>query len=145
TVAFAIGDRALPSNEGCGYVLSMLLRRAVRFAKEIRIEKPFMYKLVPTVGEIMNDFYPEVTEQKEHIANIIEVEEVRFHETLNEGLEILSQIIDKEKAKSSNVFPGEEVFRLYDTYGFPKELTEEYVADLGFTIDEEGYETEMNK
>lgn len=145
TVAFAIGDRALPSNEGRGYVLRRLLRRAVRFAKEIGIEKPFMYKLVPTVGEIMNDFYPEVTEQKEHIANIIEVEEVRFHETLNEGLEILSQIIDKEKAKSSNVFPGEEVFRLYDTYGFPKELTEEYVADLGFTIDEEGYETEMNK
>ena len=145
TVAFAIGDHALPSNEGRGYVLRRLLRRAVRFAKEIGIEKPFMYKLVPIVGDIMNDFYPEVTEQKEHIANIIEVEEVRFHETLNEGLEILSNIIEKEKAKSSDVFPGEEVFRLYDTYGFPKELTEEYVADLGFTIDEAGYQTEMNK
>src|SRR5699024_12635167 len=104
TVALARGGRALPSNEGRGYVLRRLLRSAVRFAKEIGIEKPFMYKRVPTVGEIMNDFYPEVTEQKEHIANIIEVEEVRFHETLNEGLEILSQIIDKEKAKSSNVF-----------------------------------------
>lgn len=145
TVAFAIGDKALPSNEGRGYVLRRLLRRAVRFAKMIGIEEPFMYNLVETVGRIMDDFYPEVTNQKEHIESIIKYEEERFHETLNEGLAMLSQIIEKEKEKESTIFPGEEVFKLYDTYGFPKELTEEYVSEYGFTIDEEGFEREMEK
>lgn len=82
TVAFAIGDGALPSNEGRGYVLRRLLRRAVRYAKQIGIEKPFMFELVPTVGEIMNDFYPEVTEKCEFIQRVIKNEEIRFHETL---------------------------------------------------------------
>ncbi|MEN1969308.1 alanine--tRNA ligase [Lentibacillus sp. N15] len=143
TVAFAIGDNALPSNEGRGYVLRRLLRRAVRFAKKLGIEKPFMYKLVPTVGQIMHGFYPEVLNQKEHIETVIKTEEERFHETLNEGLEILTSIIKKEKENGSTVFPGREVFRLYDTYGFPKELTEEYVAEEGFTIDEAGFAEEM--
>lgn len=145
TVSFAISDGALPSNDGRGYVLRRLIRRAVRFAKEIGIEKPFMYELVATVGEIMKDFYPTVLQQHDFIQNIIKVEEERFHETLNEGLDILTTIIEKEKAKHSTVFPGEEVFRLYDTYGFPKELTAEYVEQLGFSIDEEGYEREMEK
>ncbi|UJL44924.1 alanine--tRNA ligase [Virgibacillus sp. NKC19-16] len=145
TVSFAIADGAVPSNEGRGYVLRRLLRRAVRFAKEIGIEKPFMHELVQTVGEIMKDFYPEVLKQKEFVENIVRVEEERFHETLNDGLEILTSIIEKEKSKGSTVFPGVEVFRLYDTYGFPKELTEEYVEQQGFTIDEEGFNTEMEK
>jgi len=145
TVAFAIGDSALPSNEGRGYVLRRLLRRAVRFAKQIGIEEPFMYKLVPTVGKIMNDFYPEVLNQQDYIENIIKIEEERFHETLNEGLNMLTTIVAKEKEKNSTVFPGVEIFKLYDTYGFPKELTEEYVADFGFTIDEEGFNQEMEK
>ncbi|SHF66786.1 alanine--tRNA ligase [Ornithinibacillus halophilus] len=145
TVSFAIGDGALPSNEGRGYVLRRLLRRAVRFAKEIGIERPFMYELVETVGNIMKDFYPQVMNQQEFIANIIKVEEERFHETLNDGLEILTTIIDKEKSSGSSVFPGKEVFRLYDTYGFPKELTEEYVEQHGFTIDEAGFNEEMEK
>lgn len=145
TVAFAIGDSALPSNEGRGYVLRRLLRRAVRFAKQIGIEKPFMYKLVPTVGEIMQDFYPEVLNQKDYIENIIKMEEKRFHETLHDGLEILSTIIEKEKKQGKAIFPGVEVFRLYDTYGFPKELTEEYVAEQGFSIDEAGFHKEMEK
>ncbi|RDW21705.1 alanine--tRNA ligase [Oceanobacillus chungangensis] len=145
TVSFAIGDGAIPSNEGRGYVLRRLLRRAIRFAKEIGIEKPFMFELVDTVGEIMQEFYPEVTKQKDFIKNIIKVEEERFHETLNDGLEILSTVIEKEKAAGNTVFPGKEVFRLYDTYGFPKELTEEYVEQQGFTIDETGYNTEMEQ
>ncbi|WP_106497060.1 alanine--tRNA ligase [Lentibacillus sp. Marseille-P4043] len=143
TVAFAIGDSALPSNEGRGYVLRRLLRRAVRFAKQIGIEEPFMYKLVPVVGQIMQDFYPEVSNQVSYIENIIKTEEERFHETLNDGLEILTSIIKKEKNNGSTVFPGKEVFRLYDTYGFPKELTEEYVEEEGFTIDEAGFDEEM--
>ncbi|MBO1003433.1 alanine--tRNA ligase [Pseudogracilibacillus auburnensis] len=145
TVAFAIGDHALPSNEGRGYILRRLIRRAVRYAKQIGIEKPFMYKLVPTVGEIMQDYYPEVLEQKEYIMNIIKVEEERFNETLNDGLERLTEILAEEKAKNSTIVPGKEVFKLYDTYGFPKELTEEYVEEYGFTIDEQGFQTEMEK
>src|SRR5690625_4976784 len=145
TVAFAIGDQALPSNEGRGYVLRRLLRRAVRFAKLIGIEKPFMYKLVPTVGNIMKDFYPEVDEREEHIKNVIKNEEERFHETLNDGLTMLQRIINEQKNQESSVFPGEEVFKLYDTYGFPKELTEEYLSEYGFTIDEDGFESEMEK
>ena len=145
TVTFAISDGALPSNEGRGYVLRRLLRRAVRYAKQIGINDPFMYKLVPTVAEIMVDFYPNVNNKQDFIKNVIQTEEERFHETLSEGLAILSEILEREKQKGSNVFPGTEVFRLYDTYGFPKELTEEYVQEAGFTIDEAGFEQEMSK
>ncbi|QHT47248.1 alanine--tRNA ligase [Bacillus sp. SB49] len=145
TVTFAVSDGALPSNEGRGYVLRRLLRRAVRFAKQIGIDKPFMYKLVPQVSNIMVDFYPEVKEKEAFIKNVIKTEEERFHETLNDGLQILSTIMKQESEKGSSVFPGTEVFRLYDTYGFPKELTEEYVAEAGFTIDEAGFREEMEK
>ncbi|SET78019.1 alanyl-tRNA synthetase [Oceanobacillus limi] len=145
TVSFAISDGALPSNEGRGYVLRRLLRRAVRFAKELGIDKPFMYELVQTVGEIMKDFYPEVLKQHDFIQNVIKVEEERFHETLNDGLNILTSIMEREKEKGSTVFPGKEVFRLYDTYGFPKELTEEYVEQQGFHIDEVAFNQEMEK
>ncbi|MGP4074498.1 alanine--tRNA ligase [Halobacillus sp. K22] len=145
TVSFAVSDGALPSNEGRGYVLRRLLRRAVRFAKQIGIDQPFMYKLVPEVAEIMLDFYPEVKEKQSFIQNVIKTEEERFHETLNDGLAMLSTIMKQESEKGSNIFPGTEVFRLYDTYGFPKELTEEYVADAGFIIDEDGFMLEMEK
>ncbi|BAM47200.1 alanine--tRNA ligase [Amphibacillus xylanus] len=143
TVAFAVGDGALPSNEGRGYVLRRLIRRAVRFSKQLQIEKPFMYQLVDVVGDIMKDFYPEVKEKRDFIINVIQKEEERFHETLNDGITILESIINDEQAKQSTVIPGKEVFKLYDTYGFPKELTEEYVAEFGFTIDEAGFEQEM--
>ncbi|MFC7320973.1 alanine--tRNA ligase [Halobacillus campisalis] len=145
TVSFAVSDGALPSNEGRGYVLRRLLRRAVRFAKQIGIDEPFMYKLVPVVAEIMNDFYPEVSKKQDFIQNVIKTEEERFHETLNDGLSILTTIMNQESEKGSNVFPGVEVFRLYDTFGFPKELTDEYVSEAGFTIDEEGFQQEMKK
>lgn len=145
TVSFAIADGALPSNEGRGYVLRRLLRRAIRFSKDIGLEKPFMYELVATVGEIMKDHYPQVLQQKDYIEKIIKIEEERFHETLNDGLEILTTIIAREEAAGKKIFPGVEVFRLYDTYGFPKELTAEYVEQHGFTVDEAGYENEMQK
>ncbi|QTM99915.1 alanine--tRNA ligase [Sediminibacillus dalangtanensis] len=145
TVTFAVSDGALPSNEGRGYVLRRLLRRAVRYAKQIGINRPFMYQLVDSVSDIMGEFYEEVQNKKSFIENVVKTEEERFHETLSEGLAILSEIMENEKQKGSNVFPGEEVFRLYDTYGFPKELTDEYISEAGFTIDEEGFEQEMNK
>ncbi|MBT2686066.1 alanine--tRNA ligase [Bacillus sp. ISL-37] len=143
TVAFAVGDGALPSNEGRGYVLRRLLRRAVRYAKKLNINRPFMYELVPVVGEIMHDFYPEVSEKTDFIQKVIKNEEDRFHETLHEGLAILSELIKKEKEKGSGMVQGEDVFRLYDTYGFPVELTEEYAEEEGLKVDHEGFEKEM--
>ncbi|CRK84244.1 alanine--tRNA ligase [Neobacillus massiliamazoniensis] len=145
TVAFAVGDGALPSNEGRGYVLRRLLRRAVRYAKQININRPFMYELVPVVGEIMHDFYPEVRDKAEFIQKVIKNEEERFHETLHEGLAILASVIKKEKEKGSDTISGADVFRLYDTYGFPVELTEEYAEEEGMKVDHAGFETEMEQ
>ena len=144
TVAFAVGDGALPSNEGRGYVLRRLLRRAVRYAKKINIHRPFMFELVPVVGEIMFDFYPTVKEKSDFIQKVMKSEEERFHETLNEGLSILGEVMEKAKKTNSLVIPGEDVFRLYDTYGFPVELTEEYAEEQGMKIDHEGFEKEMD-
>lgn len=143
TVAFAVGDGALPSNEGRGYVLRRLLRRAVRYAKQININRPFMFELVPVVGDVMADFYPQVNEKTEFIQKVIKNEEERFHETLHEGLAILSEVIKKEKSNNSTVISGQDVFRLYDTYGFPVELTEEYAEEENMSIDHDGFEQEM--
>lgn len=143
TVAFAVGDGALPSNEGRGYVLRRLLRRAVRYAKQININHPFMYELVPVVGEIMHDFYPEVKDKADFIEKVIKNEEERFHETLHEGLNILASVIKKEKEAGSDTIQGKDIFRLYDTYGFPVELTEEYAEEEGLKVDHEGFEKEM--
>ncbi|WP_216829087.1 alanine--tRNA ligase [Alkalihalobacterium elongatum] len=143
TVTFAVGDGALPSNEGRGYVLRRLLRRAVRYAKLIQIEKPFMFELVPIVGEIMVDFYPEVKGKTDFIQKVIKNEEERFHETLHEGLTILSKVIADAESKGETTISGKDVFRLYDTYGFPVDLTEEYVEEKGLVIDREGFELEM--
>ena len=143
TVSFAIGDHALPSNEGRGYILRRLIRRATRYAKQININDPFMYKLVPVVGEIMQTYYPEVKAQEEQIMKIIKNEEERFHETLNDGISRLETIMDEQRKNKSSIIPGDAVFQLYDTYGFPKELTEEYVSEFNFTIDEAGFDKEM--
>src|SRR5699024_3658120 len=97
TVAFAIGDGALPSNEGRGYVLRRLLRRAVRYAKQIQLNDPFMYKLVEIVGDNMKDYYPEVLEKREFIEKVMKNEEDRFHETLHEGLALLEKVIEEAK------------------------------------------------
>ncbi len=145
TVAFAVGDGALPSNEGRGYVLRRLLRRAVRYAKQININRPFMFELVPVVGDIMQDFYPEVKDKTEFIQKVIKNEEERFHETLHEGLAILESVIKKEKENGSETITGADVFRLYDTYGFPVELTEEYAEEEGMKVDHAGFEVEMEQ
>ncbi|GAE26725.1 alanyl-tRNA synthetase [Halalkalibacter wakoensis JCM 9140] len=143
TVTFAVADGALPSNEGRGYVLRRLLRRAVRYAKLISIHKPFMFELVPVVGDIMVDFYPEVKEKTEFVQKVMKNEEERFHETLNEGLSILEKILKDADESGKKVIDGADVFRLYDTYGFPVDLTEEYVQEKGLEIDREGFEREM--
>ncbi|MED3465105.1 alanine--tRNA ligase [Bacillus thuringiensis] len=145
TVTFAVGDGALPSNEGRGYVLRRLLRRAVRYSKKLNINRPFMFELVPVVGEVMKDFYPEVLEKKDFIAKVVKNEEERFHETLHDGEAILAEVITKAKEEKTTVISGVDAFRLYDTYGFPIELTEEYAEEAGMTVDQEGFENEMGK
>ncbi|PHB43024.1 alanine--tRNA ligase [Bacillus wiedmannii] len=145
TVTFAVGDGALPSNEGRGYVLRRLLRRAVRYSKKLNINRPFMFELVLVVGEVMKDFYPEVLEKKDFIAKVVKNEEERFHETLHDGEAILAEVITKAKEEKTTVISGVDAFRLYDTYGFPIELTEEYAEEAGMTVDQEGFESEMEK
>ncbi|MDA2003527.1 alanine--tRNA ligase [Bacillus cereus] len=145
TVTFAVGDGALPSNEGRGYVLRRLLRRAVRYSKKLNINRPFMFELVPVVGEVMKGFYPEVLEKKDFIAKVVKNEEERFHETLHDGEAILAEVIAKAKEEKTTVISGVDAFRLYDTYGFPIELTEEYAEEAGMTVDHEGFENEMEK
>lgn len=143
TVAFAIGDGALPSNEGRGYVLRRLLRRAVRFAKQLGIDRPFMYNLVPVVADKMEDFYPQVKAKQEFIMKVIKNEEDRFHETLAEGMSMLNGILKTAKSKEKPVISGADAFRLYDTYGFPFELTEEFAEEAGVEVDEAGFRSEM--
>ncbi|QIL46426.1 alanine--tRNA ligase [Vagococcus coleopterorum] len=142
-VAFAIGDGALPSNEGRGYVLRRLLRRAVMHGKKLGIHKPFMHQLVPVIAEIMNSYYPEVTENMAFIQKVIKTEEERFHETINDGLQILNDLIAELKAENKTVLEGKDSFKLYDTFGFPFELTEEIAEEAGLTVDHEGFEREM--
>lgn len=145
TVTFAIADGALPANEGRGYVLRRLLRRAVRYAKLINIDRPFMFELVPVVADVMADFYPEVKEKTAFVQKVVKNEEERFHETLHEGLSILEKLLDDALTSGKEVIAGDDVFRLYDTYGFPVDLTEEYVQEKGLSIDRDGFEKAMEE
>ncbi|MBN6186452.1 alanine--tRNA ligase [Aneurinibacillus sp. BA2021] len=145
TVVFAIGDGALPSNEGRGYVIRRLLRRAVRYGKVLGIDKSFLYTLTPVVGEIMKAYYPEVLEKREFIERVIKNEEERFHETLNEGLHILEQMVETAKKEGRTQIDGPAAFKLYDTYGFPFDLTEDFAAEQGMTVDREGFDAAMEE
>ncbi|WP_039944363.1 alanine--tRNA ligase [Thermicanus aegyptius] len=144
-VSFAIGDGALPSNEGRGYVLRRLLRRAVRYGRKLGIMRPFLYELVPVVGEIMEDYYPEVLENAPFIQKVIRAEEERFLETLTEGLALLEELVQQAKEKGRSEISGEEAFKLYDTYGFPFDLTRDYAAEKGLKVDEKGFEAAMEE
>lgn len=144
TIAFAISDGALPANEGRGYVLRRLLRRAVRFSQTLGINEPFMYKLVDIVADIMEPYYPNVKEKADFIKRVIKSEEERFHETLEDGLAILNELIKKAKA-TTNEINGKDAFKLYDTYGFPIELTEEIAVQAGLKVDMTTFESEMQQ
>ncbi|MDV7756828.1 alanine--tRNA ligase [Liquorilactobacillus mali] len=144
-VTFAIGDGALPSNEGRGYVIRRLIRRAVMHGQKLGIDKAFLYLLVPIVGQIMKSHYPEVLEQSEYIAKVVRMEEDRFNETLKDGLQLLNEMIADAKEKGSNKLSGKLAFKLYDTYGFPFELTTEYVQEQNFTVDEAEFDEQMKQ
>lgn len=144
TIAFAIADGALPANEGRGYVLRRLLRRAVRFSQSLDINEPFMYRLVDIVADIMEPYYPNVKEKADFIKRVIKSEEERFHETLEEGLAILNNLVVQAKT-STHEISGKDAFKLYDTYGFPVELTEEIATQENLSIDMQTFEEEMQQ
>ncbi|MDT3424995.1 alanyl-tRNA synthetase [Paenibacillus forsythiae] len=145
TVTFAVGDGVLPSNEGRGYIIRRLLRRAVRYGKTLGLDRPFMYELTSIVGDIMGVYYPTVVENREYISKIIRTEEERFHETLSDGLAILGEISDRAKADGVDTINGADAFKLYDTYGFPFDLTEDYAAEQGLKVDREGFDAAMQE
>jgi alanyl-tRNA synthetase len=138
----AIADGAMMSNEGRGYVLRRLLRRAVKYGKQLKIERPFLAELVDVVIEMMKGFYPYIVEKQEIIKKIVVAEENKFLETLQSGEKKFNDIVSLLESK---VIPGKEAFLLYDTYGFPIELTMEYAEEIGYSVDQEGFQEEMEK
>ncbi len=143
SITFLIGDGVLPSNEGRGYVLRLILRRAARHGRMIGFAGPFLAEIAKTVIEIMGSHYGELIRRREFILSNIEQEESRFSQTLTVGLELLGGLIIRLKALGQTVIPGAEAFRLYDTYGFPLDLTQDAARDQGMTIDLAGYEAAM--
>ncbi len=142
TVTFALADGALFANEGRGYVLRRVLRRAVRYGIKLGIEGAFMYRLVQTVADNMKVFYPYLESKVEYISKLVKAEELRFHSTLAAGEKLLKDQMESSETKRLD---GAVVFRLYDTFGFPFELTKEIAEENGFEVDEEGFKAEMNK
>ncbi len=141
TVTFALADGAMFSNEGRGYVLRRVLRRAVRYGIKLGIEESFMYNLVQVCADNMKDYYGYILDKVELVSKLVRNEEESFHKTLNNGEALLNDAL-KQHADTKKL-PGEVVFKLYDTYGYPRELTEEIAMDNGYTVDTEGFESEM--
>ncbi len=144
-LSFAIGDGALPGNEGRGYVLRRLLRRASMHGHRLGITEPFLYKLVETVGNIMESYYPEVLEKRAFIEKIVKSEEESFARTIHTGSQFAEQLMDKLATEGKNVIDGRDIFKLYDTYGFQVELTEELAEHRGMTLDIAGFEAAMKE
>lgn len=145
TLTFAITDGAVPSNEGRGYVLRRILRRAARYGRKINLTEPFLYKLVDKLVETMGDVFTEIKDNSVKVKNIIHSEENSFHTTLDRGIELFEAAVAKVKAADSNIISGEEVFKLYDTFGFPVDLTNVMAKEKGLRIDEEGFEKLMSE
>jgi alanyl-tRNA synthetase len=143
TVVFSVSDGVLPSNEGRGYIIRRLLRRAVRYGKVLGTDKPFLYRLTLIVGDIMSSYYPEVVVKREFIEKVIRTEEERFHETLSDGLGLLSGLTERAKAEGKQRISGADAFKLYDTYGFPFDLTEDFAQEQGLTVDRVGFDQAM--
>ncbi|MDQ8767502.1 alanine--tRNA ligase [Streptococcus ruminantium] len=144
-LSFAIGDGALPGNEGRGYVLRRLLRRASMHGQRLGITEPFLYKLVETVGHIMESYYPEVLEKREFIEKIVKSEEESFARTIHTGSQFAEQLMDKLATEGKTIIDGRDIFKLYDTYGFQVELTEELAENRGMTLDIPGFEAAMKE
>jgi alanyl-tRNA synthetase len=142
-VTFLIGDGVLPSNEGRGYVLRRILRRAARHGKLLGLDRPFLNEVVSVVVEAMKDAYPDLIDKESYIRKVVVNEEQRFIETLDSGLKILSEEVSALKKTGLTVLPGEVVFKLYDTFGFPVDLTADIIKKDGLTLDQDGFEKAM--
>jgi alanyl-tRNA synthetase len=145
TLTFAIGDGASPGNEGRGYVLRRLLRRAARYGRKLNLNEPFLFKLVDVVSSNFSHVFPEVKENKSNIEKIIRAEEESFNATLDRGIELFDALVKKLKLQNRSVIAGEDVFKLYDTFGFPVDLTNVMAREHGFTIDEARFNELMNE
>jgi alanyl-tRNA synthetase len=142
-IAFLLSEGLMPSNEGRGYVLRRIIRRASRHARVLGIEKPVLYRLVDSVSFAMGETYPELLDEKERSSKILMVEEERFERTLEQGMRIMDDIIASLKGSGLQVIPGTEIFKLYDTYGFPIDLARDIASDNSLSLDEEGFLKEM--
>ncbi len=140
TLTFALSDGAMPSNEGRGYVLRRILRRALRYSKKLGYNEPILHQLVSTLADSMGDVFPELQKQQETVKKIIKAEEESFIVTLDRGIEIFNDVIEKVRSSNTTVINGQDAFKLYDTYGFPFDLTRLMAADVGFQVDGEGFE-----
>ncbi len=146
-LVFMISDGIVPSNEGRGYVLRMLLRRAFRYGKVINYNQPFLFEVAPVVINLMKEVYPEIYKEENHICQVILAEEKRFQETLNVGIQILDNMKDKLRQNNKNKLSGKDAFKLYDTYGFPLELTRDILEedDFGIEVDDFKYEMKIQR
>ncbi|MCM8746633.1 alanine--tRNA ligase [Thermomicrobium sp. CFH 73360] len=144
-VTFLVGDGVFPSNEGRGYVLRRVLRRAVRHGRLLGIERPFLGQLADVVIELFSPYYPNLVEQRERIHRVIDHEEEHFQRTLATGLARFEALVDQLQRSGERIIPGDEAFRLYDTYGFPLELTEELAREAGLAVDRVGFERALER
>jgi len=141
-ITFSISDGIMPSNEGRGYVVRRVLRRASRFGRVLKINEPFLYKIVDSLCEVLGESYSELIDKKQHVINVIQKEEATFGKTLDRGLTLINEIMDSQNNK---IISGEDVFKLYDTFGFPIDLTELIAKENGFDIDRNSFDDFMNE
>lgn len=144
-LTFAIADGAVPGNEGRGYVLRRILRRASRYGRKLNLKEPFLYKLVDVLVETMGDVFPEIVEKKDYVKKIINAEEDSFNATLDRGIDLFDSVVKTLIQQKVKVIPGNDVFKLYDTFGFPVDLTNVMAKEINFAIDEEGFNKLMNE
>lgn len=142
-LTFAIGDGVMPSNEGRGYVMRRILRRAVLYGKKLGMSSPFIFNLVDTVVDRLGKVFPDVLPRQDFIKEIVKGEEHRFHQTLDRGLDILDGLLDQIGAEGKSVLPGNRAFELYDTFGFPLDLTQVLANERDFSVDEDGFSESM--
>lgn len=144
-LTFAIADGAVPGNDGRGYVLRRILRRAARYGRKLHLKEPFLYKLVDVLANTMGDVFPEVKEKKDYVQKVIKAEEESFNTTLGRGIELFDEVVKKLQEINQKIIPGEDVFKLYDTYGFPVDLTNVMAREIGLALDEEGFNKLMRE
>lgn len=142
-IGFLLSEGLIPSNEGRGYVLRRIIRRAARHARLLNLSEPVLFTFLDSLAESMGDIYPELIEEKERASKILQIEEERFAKTLDQGLRLMEALIEEVKKSGKRIIPGEEMFRLYDTYGFPYDLARDIAIDNGLIIDEAGFHREM--